>query len=65
MTAQAVVRVNPDRKPKNRGGARKKITPAQLDHIVIKYNEGATQKELAEQYSVSVETIRRYLKTRE
>lgn len=61
----ARVKVDPNRVQERRGGRAPKLTDTQVDHMVEKYNEGTTQKELAEIYGVSVPTVRRYLKTRQ
>lgn len=62
---RSVVKVNPERIPKKNGGRLNKLTENQIDELVISYNAGKTQKELGEQYGISVSTVRRYLKSRE
>lgn len=45
-------------------GRPQRLTEEQKDMIVNHYNHGDTQKELAEQYAVSLSTIRRVLSER-
>ena len=46
------------------GGRSRKLNDEQVNDIVDLYNKGMTQKKLAEQYNVSLSTLRNYLKER-
>lgn len=54
--------VSPERVSHN--GRRRKLTDAQLDRLVQRYNNGETQVALSKEYGVSVATVRKYLKSR-
>ena len=41
-----------------------KLTAEQVDAIVVAYNDGASERDLAEQYHVSTVTIRKRLRER-
>ena len=45
-------------------GRPSRLTELQKDTLVNHYNNGSTQKELAQEFSVSVTTVRRVLKER-
>lgn len=49
---------------KNKKGRPSRLTEQQKDFIVNHYNNGDTQKEIAEQYGVSLSTVRRVLSER-
>lgn len=49
---------------KNNGGRPSKLQDWQKDKIVQNYNHGDTQKYLAEEYAVSITTIRNVLRER-
>lgn len=54
------VMVDPERKT----GRRTRLTAHQVDQLITRYNNGETQKELAEHYGISVSTVQRYVKQR-
>lgn len=45
-------------------GMTKKLTEEQIDEVVRLYNDGHTQKSIAEQFGITPPTVRRYLKER-
>lgn len=45
-------------------GRPKKLSEAQIDMMVNHYNNGDTQKQLAEEFGVSVATVKAYLQER-
>lgn len=64
MLVMEKVKVNPNRKQKPKTGRPALFTEKQVDKIVMAYNEGATQQELAHKYKCSLSTIRRVLALR-
>lgn len=61
-TKRQRVMVDPERL--RHQGAVKKLSEEEIDEVVRLYNEGQTQKAIAEKYGVTPPTIRRYLKSR-
>lgn len=45
-------------------GRPSRLTEAQIDNLIIQYNSGDTQKELAERFGISISTVRKYIKER-
>lgn len=47
-----------------RQGRSNKLSDMQINELVDKWNAGYTQKMLADEYSISLSTVKRYLKER-
>lgn len=45
-------------------GRPSRLTETQIDNLIIQYNSGDTQKELAERFGISISTVRKYIKER-
>lgn len=53
--------VKVDKTRQEAAGRKPKLDTEQINTLVTKYNEGATQKELAHEFGISVSTVRKYL----
>lgn len=51
-------------KERQKGGRPSRLTETQIDNLIIQYNSGDTQKELAERFGISISTVRKYIKER-